>query len=228
MTARQRLLGYSAPVAAVVILVVVKCLSVVIAGDLAVSHFTARETEALHRDVGALSVFNVAEPAKAPFAAGTLAVLQNRLDDADRQFSAALAAGGGDESCPARVNLVLVRETVGDRAVAAFDGRGALDHYLSARQLVDQAPQGCFADNRDPDEARRAVRDQSAARLDRKIAAARAAVPPPPPAPAVGTPAAPPPVSGPASDNPDTRLRLDPGAGDPYDRLRQILRDAQR
>jgi hypothetical protein len=227
MTGRQRLLVYSAPVAAVVILVVVKCLSVVIAGNLAVSHFTAHDTDALRRDVGALSVLNVAEPAKAPFAAGTLAVLQNRLGDADRQFSAALAASGSDESCSARVDLVLVRETLGDRAAAAFDGRGALDHYLSARQLVDQAPQGCFADNRDPDQPRRAVRDQSAARLDGKIAAVRAAVPPPPLAP-VGAPAAPPPVSGAAPENPDTRLRLDPGAGDPYDRLRQILRDAQR
>ncbi|ORA23605.1 hypothetical protein [Mycobacterium aquaticum] len=227
MTTRRRLLVYSAPVVAVVVLVVLKCLSVIIAGSLAASHFTAYDTDALHRDVAGLSVFNVAEPAKAPFAAGTLAVLQNRLDDADRQFSAALAAGGA-ESCPARVNLVLVRETMGDRSMAALDGRGALDHYLSARQLVEQAPQGCFAGNQDPDEPRRAVRDQSAARLDGKIAAARAAVPPPPPAPVVPPAAAPPPASGAAPENPEDRLRLDPGAGDPFDRLQQILRDAQR
>jgi hypothetical protein len=227
MTTRQRLLVCSAPVAAVVILVVVKCLSVVIAGSLAASHFTAHDTDALHRDVGTLSVLNVAEPAKAPFAAGALAVLQNRLDVADREFSAALAADGA-ESCPARVNLVLVRETMGDRAAAVFDGAGALDRYLSARQLVEQAPQGCFAGNRDPDKARRIVREESAARLDGKIAAARAAVPPPPPVPVVPPPGAPPPASGSAPENPDATLRLDPRTGDPFDRLRQILRDAQR
>jgi hypothetical protein len=227
MTTRRRLLVYSAPIVAVVILVVVKCLSVVIAGNLAASHFTARDTGGLHRDVATLSVLNVAEPAKAPFAAGTLAVLQNRLDDADREFSAALAASGS-ETCSARVNLVLVRETMGDRSMAALDGRGALDHYLSARQLVEQAPHGCFAGNRDPDEPRRAVRDQSAARLDSKIAAARAAVPPPPPVPVVPPAGAPPPAAGTAPENPDARLRLDPGAGDPFDRLQQILRDAQR
>lgn len=227
MITRKRLLVYSAPVVAVVILVVVKCLSVVIAGNLAASHFTAHDTDALHRDVGMLAVLNVAEPAKTPFAAGALAVLQNRLDDADREFSAALAASGA-ESCPARVNLVLVRETMGDRAVATFDGRAALDQYLSARQLVEQAPRGCFAGNLDPDEPRRVVRDQSAARLDSKIAAARAAVPPPPPVPVAPVPEAPPPASGTAPEKPDARLRLDPGAGDPFDRLRQILRDAQR
>jgi hypothetical protein len=227
MTARQRLLVYSAPIAAVVILIVVKCLSVVIAGNLAVSHFTARDADGLRRDTAALSVLNVVEPAKAPFAAGALAVLQDRLDDADREFSAALAAGGA-EYCSARVNLVLVRETMGDRAAAAFDGAVALDRYLSARQLVEQAPQGCFAGNRDPDESRRALRDQSAARLDSKIAGVRAAVPPPPPVPAVPVPAAPPAVSGTAPENPDAGLQLDPGTGDPFDRLRQILRDAQR
>ncbi|MEE6166425.1 MULTISPECIES: hypothetical protein [unclassified Mycolicibacterium] len=225
---RKRLLRYSAPVVAVVILVVVKCLSVAIAGNMAGSHFASHDPGALHRDVATLSVLNVAERAKAPFAAGTLAVLQNRLDDADRQFSAALAATAGDESCPARVNLVLVRETMGDRSMAAFDGRGALGHYLSARQLVEQAPRGCFAGNLDPDEPRRAVRDQSAARLDSKIAAARDAVPPPPPVPVVPPAGAPPPASGAAPEDPDARLRLDPGAGDPFDRLQQILRDAQR
>ncbi|GAS89397.1 hypothetical protein [Mycolicibacterium brisbanense] len=226
MTTRRRLLVYSAPVVAVVILVVVKCLSVVIAGNMAASHFASHDTGALHRDVATLSMLNVAEPAKAPFAAGTLAVLQNRLDDAEREFSAALAADG--ESCSARVNLVLVRETMGDRAMAALDGRGALDHYLSARELVAQAPRGCFAGNRDADEPRRVVREQGAERLDGKIAAARAAVPPPPPVSVVPPPGVPPPASGPAPESPDATLRLDPGAGDPFDRLQQILRDAQR
>jgi hypothetical protein len=46
---------------------------------------------ALHGDVAALNVVNVVEPEKAYFAAGTLAVLGDRLDDADMQFSAALA-----------------------------------------------------------------------------------------------------------------------------------------
>ncbi|EJZ05796.1 hypothetical protein MFORT_29379, partial [Mycolicibacterium fortuitum subsp. fortuitum DSM 46621 = ATCC 6841 = JCM 6387] len=127
-------------------------------------------------------------------------------------FADAAARLNGAESCSARVNLELVRETLGDRAAATSDNRAALSHYLAARDVVDRAPDGCFAG------------DDAPARLNRKIGAAGAVVAPNPPPP---PPAAQAPPPGPAGAAP-TRSpnRLDPTAGDPLDRLQQILRDA--
>ena len=88
---RRRLLLFSAPVVVVLLLAVLKLSSVVIAGDSAGSHFAERDADALRGDVAVLSFLNVVQPEKAHFAAGDLAVLDDRLEDADGQFSAALA-----------------------------------------------------------------------------------------------------------------------------------------
>lgn len=221
-TLRRRLLLYSAPVALLAVAAVVKLLSVVVFGASAQSSFTDRDTGALAGEVGVLQVADVVEPGKADFAAGALAVLEDRLTDADRHFSSALPHLDGDESCSAMVNLELIRETLGDRAAAAADDRTAQAHYLGARDVVDRAPEGCFAGNADPDPDRRTVRDQALTRLTGKIDAASAAPPPPPPPPAQAAP--PPPAPGAAPT--DRRSRLDPTAGDPLERLQQILRDA--
>ena len=224
---RRRLLLWSAPIALVVVIAVLKAVSVVVAGNWAAAAYAERDADALRDAVGILHVLNVAEPAKAHFASGTLAVLDNRLDDAEREFVASLAETYPADSCPARVNLEFVRETVGDRAASALDGNAAAAHYRSAQDVVTQAPDGCFTGNVDPDAQRRALREDAAARLDGKLAAAQVAPPPPPPAPvAAASPPPPPPAAGTAPADPDNRLRLDPGAGDPQDRLQQILQDA--
>lgn len=212
-TLRRRLLVYSAPVALVLAIAVVKLLSVVVIGNSAATSFTDRDTEALAREVARLQVLDVVQPGKANFAAGALAVLEDRLADADRNFAEAVERLDTAESCSARVNLELVRETLGDRATAASDSRMALTHYLAARDVVDRAPGGCFADD---------VR----ARLNSKIDGAGVIPPPnaPPPPPAAQAP--PPGPAGAATTPP--RNRLDPEAGDPLDRLQQILRDAAR
>ena len=175
-------------------------------------------------DVATLRVLNIVEPDKAHYAAGALAVLQERLDDADREFTLALERIGLDESCAVRVNLELVRESRGDNAAAMFEAQTAVDHYLAARQVVEQAPAECFTGNTDVDSERRAVRSDALARLDAKIAAVAAPPPPPPPgAPPVSAPAAPAPGSlSPA----EQENLLDPGQGDPLEQLQQILRDA--
>jgi len=222
---RRRLVVFSAPVALLLVVVVVKALSVVIAGDSATSAYNERDNGGLQNAVDTLSVLNVVEPAKAHFAAGGLAVLDNRLEEAARQFSESLARAEPAESCAARVNLELVRETLGDRAVAAFDARTAVAQYLSARTVVEQAQAGCFAGNTDSDPRRRALRNDTLPRLDSKIAAAQVAPPPPPPPPEA-TASPPPAQSEGTQTDTDTRLRLEPGAGTPLDRLQQILRDA--
>lgn len=221
---RRRLLVFSAPVALLLVVVIVKSLSVVIAGNSAVSAFAERDNAGLRRAVDSLTVLNVIEPAKAYFAAGSLAVLDNRLEEADRRFSASLARTDPAESCAARVNLQLVRETLGDRAAAVLDGRTAVVQYVSARTVVEEAPQGCFAGNSDADPQRQILRNDTLPRLNAKIDAAQVAPPPPPPPP--GAPAAPPPpaqAGGRAIDT-DVQLRLEPGA--PMEQLQQILRDA--
>ncbi|RDH77107.1 hypothetical protein DVS77_16870 [Mycolicibacterium moriokaense] len=227
---RRRLILFSAPVMLVALLAAVKMISVVVAGDSAVSNYRDRDADALSGNVATLDTLNVVERAKAPFAAGTLAVLQGRLDDADARFTEALALTDAGQTCPVLVNLELVRERQGD--VDGWEGRPeqARERYRSALAVVQTAPRGCFENNDDADPDRRAVRNDSAARLTAKLAGVDDAPPPPPPAPPPAPPpppSAPPPPAG-ASD-PDGQpgeLRLDPGNGDPVDKLRQILQDA--
>jgi hypothetical protein len=211
---RRRLLVFSAPVAVLMVVAILKSASVVIAGGSAATDFAHRDNGALRGDVAVLSLLNVVEPAKAYFAAGDLAVLDGRLEDADVQFATALDRTDPAATCPVRINLELVRETLGDRAAGVLDGNAAVTRYRDALAMVDGAPAGCF----DAD---------TTARLHDKIDAAMVAPPPPPPPVAAPPPPPPPPASGgSAPDESDRQLRLDPGSGDPLDRLQQILRDA--
>jgi hypothetical protein len=227
---RRRLLVFSAPVVIVALIAIVKMISVVVAGNSAESHFTRGDVGALRDDVSALSVLNVIEPAKAPFAAGTLAVREGRLDEADSRFSEALSRTDAAQSCPVRINLELVRERQGD--IAAWEGRPdqARERYSSALSVVEEARGGCFEGNTDPDADRRAVRNDAAARLAAKMAGLRATppAPPPPPPPAPPPPPPPPPPArvAPEPEAPQAPLWLHPGAGDPIERLRQVLEDA--
>nr|WP_235892904.1 hypothetical protein [Mycolicibacterium hodleri] len=211
----------------VVLLVVVKLWSVVIAGGSAASDFAERNSGALRGDVDTLDVLNVIEPAKALVAAGSLAVLEDRLEDADGLFAEALDRSDPARSCAIRIDLEFVRETLGDRSSTALDGASAASWYRRALAVVESAPQGCFRGSTDIDEQRRALLDAAAARLAAKLATAFAvpAAPPPPPV-------APPPPPPPPPSSSNTRideggpLRLNPDTGDPLERLQQILRDA--
>lgn len=223
---RRRLLLASAPLTIAVVVLAVKFISVVIAGNSAVTNFAAGDADALGDDVSTVSMLNIAEPAKAPFAAGTLAVLQNRLADADRHFSDSLARTPDEQSCPVLVNLALVRERQGD--IDAWENRpgAARERYLNALDLVTTAPAGCFEGNSDPDPERRAVRADAAPRLSAKLAGLGAPPPPPPPPPAAAAPPPPPPPAPAAPESPESVLRLNPDAGDPLDKLQQVLRDS--
>lgn len=228
MSLRRRLLVFSAPIAVLMVIALLKMCSVVIAGGLAASDFAQKDAGALRTDVAALDVLNVVEPAKAYFAAGNLAVLDGRLEDADKQFTQALAHTDPADSCDTRVNLELVRETLGDKAAGVLDVEKAVANYRSALAAVNDAPAGCFEGNADSDQERRAVRDAAAARLEGKIDDMAVAPPPPPPPPAAAPPPPPPPppAGQSAPDERDPRLRLNPDSGDPLERLQQILRDA--
>jgi hypothetical protein len=221
---------FSAPVALIVLIAAVKMISVVVAGNSAVTNFRDGDGDALGGDSSTLNALNVIERAKAPFTAGTAAVLQGRLEEADARFSEALSLTAADQSCPVLVNLELVRERQGD--IDGWEGRpdDARERYRSALAIVEGAPDGCFADNTDPDSERRAVRNDTVPRLKAKLDGLDNAPPPPPPSP---PPAPPPPPSAPppavGAGDPEGQpgeLRLDPGNGDADDKLRQILQDA--
>ncbi len=227
MTRRRRLLLWSAPVVLLLVAVVVELITLTVVSRSAATHFAESDTDALRSDVAVLSYLDVVDPTRTALAAGSLAVLEGRLDEAERQFSDAAASG----ACTPLVNLTLVRETLGDRLVAEADGPGAIERYRAALTVVTGAPPGCFAGNDDPDLERRAVRADSEARLKRKLAALEAPLPPlPPPAAAPPPPpppaAAAPPVSGPASPDEDRIRQLNPRSGDPLERLQQLLEDA--
>jgi hypothetical protein len=213
------------PWAVVTLVFVAKLISVVLVGNWIVTDYARRDTVALDRDVKILRVFNVIDPAKAYYADGDRAVLQNRLSDADHQFSQALEHIDPARSCPARVNLELVRETLGDRAAAAADRDGSVSRYTAAATLVRQAPGGCFGGNSDPDPARRQIRADTLHRLQAKIEAQRPrtaqSTPPPalPPPPPLGT------ATAPSSTAPEPPSRADPSRDDPMAGLEQILRD---
>lgn len=225
---RHRLLWISAPVALIVLIAAAKMISVVVVGGSASSHYADRDADALRADATVLGVLNVIEPAKAPFAQGTSAVLDDRLADAEARFAEALARLPEKQSCPALVNLELVTERRGD--VDAWENRpdAARDRYLSALDLVDGAPPKCFSGNTDPDPDRRAVRNDAAPRLAAKLSGLGAPPPPPPAAPsAAPPPQTPPPALAVPEPEPERpALRLNPQTGDPIDRLRQILQDA--
>ncbi|KUH87974.1 hypothetical protein, partial [Mycobacterium sp. GA-1999] len=178
---RRRLLLFSAPLAVAVMAVALKLISAVVAGESAVSNFAQRDADALRADVAVMGVLNVVEPARAPFAAGALAVLDGRLDDADAHFSDALGRTPREQSCPILINLELVRERQGD--MDAWENRpdAARERYRSALDIVENAPAGCFEANTDPDPERRAIRNDAAPRLIAKLAGLTAPPPVPPP-----------------------------------------------
>lgn len=226
---RRRLLLASAAPTLILLLLAAKLISVVVAGSAAQRHYDSGDVGALDDDVAILEVLNVIEPANAPFAAGALAVLDGRLDVADARFTEALARGDSAQSCPARINLVLVRERRAD--IDAWEARldSARSQYLSALDVLADAPAGCFAGNQDADPQRRAIRAEAAARIEAKLRNLGTTAPPAPVAPqppATAPPAAPPPVPTPGTDDPDEPRRLDPTVGDPMDVLRRLLRDA--
>lgn len=222
---RRRLLVLTTPGAVLALVCMAKLVSVVLVGSWVVTDYAHRDITALNRDVTILRLFNVIDPAKAYYADGARAVLQDRLPDADRQFTQALARISADKSCPTRVNLELVRETLGDRAAGASDRVSAVDRYTAAKTVIQQAPIGCFGGNSDPDPSRRQIRSDALHRLDAKIAAQHTGTAQQPTAPQSPPPPPNTTGSGAGATNAVPPSRPDPPADDPMAGLEQILRD---
>jgi hypothetical protein len=183
----------SLPLAALFLLAIGKITSTMLTGDAAVSDFARHDIDALRADVDGLSTLNVIQPGEVAFIAGDLAVLEGRLDDAEKHFGEALTRAGAD-ACSTRVNLELVQETQGDLAARNDDTGRAEERYNSALHVISQAPAGCFKDNTDANPDRRRIRNDAESRLRDKIKTLHLP-PPPPPAPPQTVNPAPPPTS---------------------------------
>jgi hypothetical protein len=166
---RRRLYLFSAPVVAMLVLAAAKAILVGIVGNSAIPDFTRHDIEALRDDVSLLSIFDVIDPAKTSFVAGDLSVLEGRLQDADARFSDSFSRTDERQSCPVRVNLLLIRETLGDLATRAGDKQRAEGLYTAGLTLANDAPPACFAGNADPNPDRRAIREHSVLRLHQKL-----------------------------------------------------------
>ncbi len=98
---RRRLLLWSAPLAVLVIILMLKSISVGMLGDSAGRHFEGGCRRAAHGRIGARGAEHPGAGEGTFLADGDLAVLEGRLDDADERFSAALAGTEAGASCPA-------------------------------------------------------------------------------------------------------------------------------
>lgn len=221
---RGRLYLYSAPVCVLVLLISLKMISVVVLGDSARSNFAGHDIDALDSDVSWLQIADVIEPGTTAFAGGTRDVLTGRLPDAERRFAESLQH---TDSCPVRINLLLVRETLGDLGFRDGKRSEAIRGYQEALTTAQEAPVDCFENNADPDEQRRAIRADAVPRLQRKLAlvtgpAAGGAPPNPvaaPPPPPVGALIPDPALAPPPEEVEPGRL----GGGDPRELLRRLL-----
>lgn len=222
---RRHLTVYFIPVAVVLLAVIGKIISAMLTGQAAVSDFAHHDIDALRDDVSTLGNLNIVEPGQVSFIAGDLAVLEGKLDTAEQQFAAALSRSSGPESCAARINLELVRETQGDLAANRADIPHAEERYNSALKVISDALPHCFKDNNDPNPDRRGIRNDAEPRLKDKINAlhlppalppsppqtvtpgppptslTQTQLPPPPPPGATSTPTPPPPPPAPGGGN---------------------------
>jgi hypothetical protein len=186
---RRHLVVLSVVPALLVLILTAKLISVQLVGTSAVDDFAHHDTDALRDDIKALSVLNIIEPQKVTFANGDLAVLEGRLDDAERNFSSAQARAAADD-CTARVNLELVRETLGDLAARSGDKARARQRYTGALEVVTTAPEpaNCFRGDNDPNPDRRRIRDATPERLKDKLKSLERPPAPPPAPPATAVP----------------------------------------
>lgn len=229
---RRRLLLFSAPVIALVLVAAVKMISVVVVGGSAASDFERHDIDALDGDVSILRTFDVIDPAKTSFADADLKVLEGRLEDAAAGFLDSLSRTDHAESCPARVNLELMQETLGDLATRGGNKQVAEKWYTSAISVVTEATAQCFAGNDDPNPDRRSIRATALPRLEQKLRNLhRPSAPKPPPpttippqplptsltpmtsAPALPGQSAEPTAPGPSGGPPSPSAGESPGAG---------------
>lgn len=216
---RRRLLVCPAPVLVLLLAAAAAAAHIARVGDATDEAFARQDIDALRANVERLRGYGVIDDAVVAFADGDVLVLEGRLAEAEQRFAASLSEIDLASACPVRVNLELVRETLGD--IAATEGRidDANALYRSAITVVSEAVPGCFDGNADANPERRALRADAKPRLERKIAVINAPPPPPPTAapPLADQPPPPPGAQGGEPQGPPPGLppiaQREPGQG---------------
>lgn len=138
-----------------------KLLSLGLFAGQAEAAFGAGDAAAARTAAAWLQPANILEPHKAPFAAGDAEVLAGNYEAARQKFTEALnlapaGAAGAADACVIRVNLVLTIEHLGDGRLEAGDPSSAAALYAEAQAAADAVPEGCFAADSRPTEAKQA------------------------------------------------------------------------
>jgi hypothetical protein len=141
---RRRLLLWSVPVILPALLVAGKLLSLPLFAGQASDAFAAGHGKDTVRAAQGMGALNVVESWKAPFAKGDGQALAGDFAAARLEFAAALSQVSGPDACKVRVNLVLSVEQLGDAAEKAGDPASAAALFKDGKEVIAQAPQGCF------------------------------------------------------------------------------------
>jgi len=151
---RRRLWAWSSPVVLVVLLVAAKLLSLPLFAALSQWAYAERRYELAAELTAPLGVANVVEPWVRHFDRGAALAQVGVLETARQELTTALDLAPEDDriSCVVRVDLVLVVEAQGDAAVTDLRFADAAALYEQGRQVVDEAPEGCFLPPEQPDD----------------------------------------------------------------------------
>jgi len=166
---RRKLILWSILPAILVLAVAAKLMIMVIYGYSAKDDYLKYDSYALNNDVRMLKSLNVIDSYKAYFADGDRLVLEGKLADARARFTTSLSLVDQSDSCPVRINLEVVLETLGDLKNADKHRDQAKPLWQEALTVVQQAPGGCFDTATESDEARRKHLNETEKRLQDKL-----------------------------------------------------------
>lgn len=166
---RRRLILFSILPAVLLVAIAVKLATMVLDGDSARSHYLAYDSYGLADDVRRLKSLNVIDSYKPYFADGDRLVLEGKLAEASSEFKTSLSLVSQEQSCPVRINLEVVLETLGDLKNADSHRDEAKSFWTEALKVTQEAPGGCFDTTTEPDEERRTHLNETEQRLEDKL-----------------------------------------------------------
>ncbi len=154
LRARRIALLASTPLLLVVLLLCAKVLSMYAFAHQAIASNASGDHAGTVQAARGQEPVNIFEPYKAPYNAGVGLAGQDELDGARAEFERALSLARGLEQCAVRVNLAVVLERIGDRALREGDGAAASRAWQEALTVSQDAPAECDspeADDASPD-----------------------------------------------------------------------------
>lgn len=166
---RRRLIVFSILPAVLLVGIAVKLITMVVYGSSARSDYLAYNSYGLADDVRTLKSLNVIDSYKPYFADGDRYVLEGKLAEAESEFKKSLSLVSQARSCPVRINLEVVLETLGDLKNADKHRDEAKSLWTEALKVTQEAPGGCFDTTTEPDEERRKHLNETEQRLQDKL-----------------------------------------------------------